>query len=158
MPAGVKPQEFFKPICTVTSKEQGVLEVLSHKYKAWLSKARTGLHNGQGWMLVVKVLSLWAPPFALNFTSVIKIQKATLHQVTYGKVLHLIQVMSSCGGGCGFGFGFFSLNVPILFGMPKTVVGMDLSNFLSNQCLVSEMCFVGKSQKVTQHSSLWRFS
>lgn len=48
MPAGVKPQEFLKPICTVTFKEQGVLEVLSSKCEAWLLKARTGLYNGHG--------------------------------------------------------------------------------------------------------------
>lgn len=77
-----------------------------------------------------------------------KIQKATLHQVAYGKILHLIGAMCNCGGFVLF-FFTFSLNAPILFGMPKIVVGVDLSNFLSNQCLVTEMSFVGKSQRVT---------
>lgn len=77
-----------------------------------------------------------------------KIQKATLHQVAYGKVLRLIGATCIRGGFVVL-VCLFSLNVPILFGMPKIVVGMDLSNFLSNQCLVSEMSFVGKSQKVT---------
>lgn len=46
-------------------------------------------------------------------------------------------------------FFTFPLNAPMLFGLTKIVVGVDLSNFLSNQCLVSEMSFVGKSQKDT---------
>lgn len=74
-----------------------------------------------------------------------KTQKATLHQVTHGKVLHLTGVMCNCGGVVGF--FTFSLNAPILFGMPK-VVGMGLSNFLSNQCLVSGMSFAGSHRKL----------
>lgn len=74
-----------------------------------------------------------------------KTQKATLHQVTC-KVLQLTGVICNCGGVVGF-FFTFSANAPILFGMPK-VVGMDLSNFLSNQCLVSEMSFVGSHRKL----------
>lgn len=45
-------------------------------------------------------------------------------------------------------FQFFS-KYSFLFGMPKIDVGVDLSNFLSNQCLFTEMSFVGVSQKVT---------
>lgn len=105
MSARVK-HEFLKPICTVASKEQGVLEVLFPKYKAWLSKAKTELHNGHGQMLVVRILSLWAPPSALHF---FKMQKAILHQVTYGKVLHLTGAMCICGGFvfCLFLVAFF---------------------------------------------------
>lgn len=51
--------------------------------------------------------------------------------------------------GVLWGFFTFSLNAPILLGMPKIIVGVDLSNFLSNQCLVTEMSFVGESQEVT---------
>lgn len=45
-------------------------------------------------------------------------------------------------------FQFFS-KCSLLFGMPKIDVGVDLSNFLSNQRLFIEMSFVGVSQKVT---------
>lgn len=45
-------------------------------------------------------------------------------------------------------FQFFS-NFSLLFGMRKMDVGVDLSNFLSNQCLFTEMSFVGVPQKVT---------
>lgn len=45
-------------------------------------------------------------------------------------------------------FKFFS-KCSFLFEMPKMIdVGLELSNFLSNWCLLTEMSFVDASQKL----------
>lgn len=71
MPAGLKPQEFLKLIWTVTSKEQGVLEVLSSKTKTWVSQWAQMDVGGRGTVPLSSILCA-----QLHFC---KIQKAALH-------------------------------------------------------------------------------